>query len=73
MFMVFQNTCFYQNRTLLIKARELAAKKDIEALKELSDIEVCNFNISTALMKKILRLCLFNNLKNLPNLHILVD
>lgn len=37
------NTPFYQNRTLLIKARELAAKKDVEALKELSDIEAEKF------------------------------
>ncbi len=37
------NTPFYQNRTLLIKARELAAMKDVEALKELSDIEAEKF------------------------------
>ncbi|KAK3028415.1 hypothetical protein RJ639_039625 [Escallonia herrerae] len=37
------NACFYQNRSLLLKARELAAKKDVEALKELSDTEVDKF------------------------------
>ncbi|CAK9138237.1 unnamed protein product [Ilex paraguariensis] len=37
------NTSFYQNRSLLIKARELAAKKDIEAVNNLSDTEVETF------------------------------
>ncbi|KAL2472676.1 Proton pump-interactor 1 [Forsythia ovata] len=37
------NSSYYKNRTLLIKAKELAAKKDIEALKELSDTEVEKF------------------------------
>ncbi|CAI9773500.1 unnamed protein product [Fraxinus pennsylvanica] len=39
----FQNSSYYQNRTLLIKAKELAAKKDVEALKELSETEVEKF------------------------------
>ncbi|GFP78617.1 proton pump-interactor 1 [Phtheirospermum japonicum] len=33
------NSPFYQNRTLLTKAKVLAAKKDVEAVKELSDSE----------------------------------
>ncbi|KAL3631427.1 hypothetical protein CASFOL_024411 [Castilleja foliolosa] len=33
------NSSFYQNRTLLTKAKVLAAKKDVEAVKELSDLE----------------------------------
>ncbi|KAK7272544.1 hypothetical protein RJT34_29205 [Clitoria ternatea] len=37
------NTYFYQSRTLLNKARDLAAKKDITALEELSQIEVEKF------------------------------
>ncbi|KAL2496361.1 Proton pump-interactor 1 [Forsythia ovata] len=37
------NAQYYQNRTLLIKAKELAAKKDVEALKELSHTEVEKF------------------------------
>ncbi|KAF7822704.1 proton pump-interactor 1-like [Senna tora] len=37
------NTHFYQSRTLLTKARELAAKKDIKALEELSQAEVEKF------------------------------
>lgn len=37
------NTSFYQNRTLLIKVRELAAKKDVKALKELSETEAEKF------------------------------
>ncbi|XP_040990035.1 proton pump-interactor 1-like [Juglans microcarpa x Juglans regia] len=37
------NACFYQSRTALNKARELAAKKDIKALEELSHSEVENF------------------------------
>jgi len=37
------NSHYYQNRKLLIKAKELAAKKDVEALKELSHTEVENF------------------------------
>ncbi|KAL2483537.1 Proton pump-interactor 1 [Forsythia ovata] len=37
------NSPFYQNRMLLVKAKELAAKKDIEALKELSVTEVEKF------------------------------
>ncbi|CAL5414713.1 unnamed protein product [Camellia sinensis] len=34
------NDCFYQNRTLLTKVKELAARKDIEALKEIVNMEV---------------------------------
>lgn len=37
------NAYFYQSRTVLNKARELAAKKDIKALEELSHSEVENF------------------------------
>ncbi|XP_062168827.1 proton pump-interactor 1-like isoform X2 [Alnus glutinosa] len=37
------NAYFYQSRTVLNKARELAAKKDIKALEELSHTEVGNF------------------------------
>ncbi|KAA8526825.1 hypothetical protein F0562_008946 [Nyssa sinensis] len=37
------NACYYQNRMLLNKARDLAAKKDIEALKEICDAEVEKF------------------------------
>ncbi|XP_028807483.1 proton pump-interactor 1 [Neltuma alba] len=37
------NSYFYQSRTLLNKARELAAKKDISALEELSQQEVGKF------------------------------
>ncbi|XP_054812900.1 proton pump-interactor 1-like [Prosopis cineraria] len=37
------NSYFYQSRTLLNKARELAAKKDINALEELSQQEVGKF------------------------------
>ncbi|KAK6154348.1 hypothetical protein DH2020_008596 [Rehmannia glutinosa] len=37
------NSPFYQNRTLLTKAKVLAAKKDVEAVKELSDSEVEKF------------------------------
>lgn len=37
------NSYFYQSRTLLTKARELAAKKDINALDELSQTEVEKF------------------------------
>ncbi|KAB1216606.1 Proton pump-interactor 1 [Morella rubra] len=37
------NAYFYQSRTILNKARELAAKKDIKALEELSHSEVDNF------------------------------
>ncbi|KAF7836716.1 proton pump-interactor 1-like [Senna tora] len=37
------NTYFYQSRTVLNKARELAAKKDINALEELSQKEVDKF------------------------------
>ncbi|CAK9183002.1 unnamed protein product [Ilex paraguariensis] len=37
------NACFYQNRLFLIKSRELAAKKDCEALTELSSTEVEKF------------------------------
>ncbi|GMP79813.1 hypothetical protein CsSME_00035182 [Camellia sinensis var. sinensis] len=33
------NDCFYQNRTLLTKVKELAARKDIEALKEIVNME----------------------------------
>lgn len=35
-----QNSSFYENRSLLIKAKEFAAKKDVEALKDLSETEV---------------------------------
>ncbi|KAF5942463.1 hypothetical protein HYC85_020105 [Camellia sinensis] len=34
-----ENDCFYQNRTLLTKVKELAARKDIEALKEIVNME----------------------------------
>ncbi|GMH05642.1 hypothetical protein Nepgr_007482 [Nepenthes gracilis] len=37
------NACFYQNRSLLNSARELAAKKDIKTLEELSIAEVDKF------------------------------
>ncbi|CAI9754979.1 unnamed protein product [Fraxinus pennsylvanica] len=37
------NSPFYQNRMLLVKAKELAAKKDIESMKELSVTEVEKF------------------------------
>ncbi|KAF3442902.1 hypothetical protein FNV43_RR16820 [Rhamnella rubrinervis] len=37
------NSYFYQSRTLLNKARELAAKKDIKALEDLSTAEVDKF------------------------------
>ncbi|PIN18341.1 hypothetical protein CDL12_09001 [Handroanthus impetiginosus] len=37
------NSPFYQNRTLLNKAKALAANKEVDALKELSDTEVENF------------------------------
>ncbi|KMZ70900.1 proton pump interactor 1 [Zostera marina] len=37
------NDCFYQNRSLLINARNLAAKKDIAALEELCHAEVEKF------------------------------
>ncbi|KAH6775628.1 proton pump interactor 1 [Perilla frutescens var. hirtella] len=37
------NSPFYNNRTLLAKAKVLAAKKDIDAVKELSDSEVEKF------------------------------
>ncbi|KAL3503208.1 hypothetical protein ACH5RR_037657 [Cinchona calisaya] len=37
------NSAFYQNRSLLNKARGLAEKKDIEAVKELSETEVDKF------------------------------
>ncbi|XP_035841356.1 proton pump-interactor 1-like [Helianthus annuus] len=36
-----ENTCFYQNRSLLNDARRLAASKDVNALIELSTSEVC--------------------------------
>ncbi|KAG5131481.1 hypothetical protein JHK84_037878 [Glycine max] len=38
-----ENTYFYQSRTVLNKARELAAKKDINALDEVSQTEVEKF------------------------------
>lgn len=37
------NSCFYQNRSLLNEARNLAANKDVNALKELSFAEVGKF------------------------------
>ncbi|KAL3508683.1 hypothetical protein ACH5RR_028084 [Cinchona calisaya] len=37
------NSTFYQNRSLLNKSRGLAEKKDVEALKELSETEVDKF------------------------------
>jgi hypothetical protein len=37
---IFQNSHFYQSRALVTKARELAAKKDINALDELNQTEV---------------------------------
>ncbi|PSR95690.1 Proton pump-interactor like [Actinidia chinensis var. chinensis] len=37
------NTCYYQNRTLLNKVKDLTAKKDIEAIKEISTVEVEKF------------------------------
>ncbi|KAH6835551.1 proton pump interactor 1 [Perilla frutescens var. hirtella] len=39
------NSPFYNNRTLLAKAKVLAAKKDIDAVKELSDSEVEKFMV----------------------------
>jgi hypothetical protein len=42
---IFQNAYFYQSRTILNKARELAAKKDIKALEELSHSEVCSASV----------------------------
>ncbi|XP_027340030.1 proton pump-interactor 1-like isoform X2 [Abrus precatorius] len=39
------NTYFYQSRTLLNKARELAAKKDVNTLDELSQTEVEKFMV----------------------------
>lgn len=41
-FFIFQNAHFYLSRSLLNKAKELAAKKDIKALEELSTVEVCS-------------------------------
>lgn len=40
----FQNSYFYQNRSILNHAKDLAAKKDIAALEELSHAEVCPIN-----------------------------
>ncbi|GER53866.1 proton pump interactor 1 [Striga asiatica] len=37
------NSPFYQNRTLLTKAKALAANKEVDALKKLSETEVENF------------------------------
>ncbi|GMH24951.1 hypothetical protein Nepgr_026794 [Nepenthes gracilis] len=37
------NACFYQNHSLLNSAKELAAKKEIKALEELSNAEVDKF------------------------------
>ncbi|GFZ12549.1 proton pump interactor 1 [Actinidia rufa] len=37
------NTCYYQNRTFLNKVKDLAAKKDIEAVKEIGTVEVEKF------------------------------
>ncbi|XP_068665774.1 proton pump-interactor 1-like [Aristolochia californica] len=37
------NACFYENRALLNKAKDVAAKKDIAALEELSHIEMEKF------------------------------
>ncbi|KAG9448113.1 hypothetical protein H6P81_014241 [Aristolochia fimbriata] len=37
------NACFYENRSLLNKAKDIAAKKDIAALEELSHIEMEKF------------------------------
>ncbi|KAA8523909.1 hypothetical protein F0562_010332 [Nyssa sinensis] len=37
------NACYYQNRALLNKARDLAAKRDFEALNEICDTEVEKF------------------------------
>ncbi|CAI9784217.1 unnamed protein product [Fraxinus pennsylvanica] len=48
------NSHYFQNRKLLIKAKELAAKKDVEALKELSHTEVENF-ISLCSTNKVFR------------------
>lgn len=39
---LFQNAPFYQNRAILNIAKDLAAKKDISALEELSLNEVCD-------------------------------
>ena len=41
----FQNAYFYKSRTVLNKARELAAIKDITALGELSHSEVCSISV----------------------------
>ncbi|XP_052208255.1 proton pump-interactor 1-like isoform X1 [Diospyros lotus] len=37
------NSCYYQNRALLNRVRELATKKDIEALEEIRNVEVEKF------------------------------
>ncbi|XP_059661504.1 proton pump-interactor 1-like isoform X1 [Cornus florida] len=37
------NSCYFQNRTLLNKAKDFAAKKDIESLQKICDTEVENF------------------------------
>lgn len=40
---LFQNACFYHNRTLLNKVKELAARRDVNAIEEISHSEVCYF------------------------------
>ncbi|KAK4767833.1 hypothetical protein SAY87_002974 [Trapa incisa] len=45
------NTLFYENRTLLNKVRDLAAKKDVKALQELSLLEVEKFISSWSVNK----------------------
>lgn len=40
-FSIFQNAYFYQSRSLINKAKIVAAKKDIKALEELANVEVC--------------------------------
>lgn len=39
--LIFQNACYFQNRSLLNRAKDLAAKKDITSLEDLMHSEVC--------------------------------
>ncbi|OWM88654.1 proton pump-interactor 1-like [Punica granatum] len=47
------NTLFFENRTLLNKVRDLAAKKDVQALQELSLLEVDKFISSWSSSKSL--------------------
>lgn len=40
-----QNASFYANRSFINNAKELAAKRDVKALKELASVEVCDPNL----------------------------